>query len=229
VVGIPESAPALLILVAFVLPGVVYQSVRSRLRGPTPDELNITTKVLRAAAVSTVLMLTYGIVIGPTLRDAANSRGWLYNHPRGAASLGLILLFAIPAALAIGEHLWTQWRDKPEWGDWEMLSQRDPTPTAWDFAFRDREPCFLRVLTNDGRWVGGWFDGSSYASSFPQQRELFITREWVMGEDGEFRREVTGSRGVYVRCDDARAVEFLEAQREAQGEAQRDAQARGPA
>lgn len=209
VVAVPENAQALLIFVAFVLPGIVYQSVWSRMRGPTPGELNATTKILRAFAVSTVLVLAYAVVLGPTLVEASNKRGWLYDNPRGAAALGIVFLFVVPAGLAVGEQLWGKWPNRPHWDGWERLSQYDPTPTAWDFAFRDREPCFLRLLTDDGRWVGGWFDPHSFASSFPQPRELFIAREWVMDLDGEFIREVTGSRGVYVRCDDVRAVEFL--------------------
>jgi hypothetical protein len=30
-----------------------------------------------------------------------------------------------------------------------------------------------------------------------------------MSEDGVFEEKVTNSRGVYVRCDDARVVEFI--------------------
>jgi hypothetical protein len=206
-VGLPGTVPQLLILVAFVLPGVVYQSVRSRLRGPTPDELDATTKVLRATAASTLLALIYGIFLGPAVRDALRGSGWLYDHPRSVAVLGLFLLFVIPVLVAVVEQLWVRWKAGLPWG--EHLMQYNPTPSAWDFAFRDLAPCFLRVLTDDGRWVGGWFDATSFASSFPQPREIFIAAEWIMGEDGEFQSEVDGSLGVYVRCDDIRAVEFI--------------------
>jgi Family of unknown function (DUF6338) len=31
----------------------------------------------------------------------------------------------------------------------------DPTPSAWDYAFRDAGPCWVRVRTEDGLRVGG--------------------------------------------------------------------------
>jgi hypothetical protein len=207
--SVPSSVPQLIILVAFILPGVVYQAVRSRLRGPTPDELNATNKVLRAAAVSTVLILVYALLIGPGLVDLAHGRGWLADHPRPAAAVGLVLLLVVPAALAAGEQWWTLWEGRPPRLTLDGLTTYDPTPAAWDFAFRDRKECFVRVLTAEGRWVGGWFDPDSYASSFPQTRELYIAKQWRMGEDGSFDDEVTNSHGVYVRCDDARVVEFI--------------------
>jgi hypothetical protein len=207
---VPSSVPQLIILVAFILPGVVYQSARSRLRGPTPDELaSATNKVLRATAVSTALVLVYAVLLGPQLVDLARGQGWLADHPRGAALLGLVLLLAVPVALAIGEQRWTLWEGRPSWLTLKGLTTYDPTPAAWDFAFRDREECFVRILTGEGRWVGGWFDPDSFASSFPEARELYIAQQWKMTEDGAFEEEVTNSRGVYVRCDDARVVEFI--------------------
>jgi hypothetical protein len=185
---VPSTVPQLIILVAFILPGVVYQSARSRLRGPTPDELNsATNKVLRAAAVSTALVLLYAVLLGPQLADLAHGQGWLADHPRWAAVIGLVLLLAVPVALAIGEQRWTLWEGRPSWLTWltlKGLTTYDPTPAAWDFAFRDREECFVRVLTGEGRWVGGWFDPDSFASSFPEARELYIAQQWKMSEDG---------------------------------------------
>ncbi len=206
---VPSSVPQLIILVAFILPGVVYQSVRSRLRGPAPDELNATNKVLRAAAVSTALVLVYAALLGPQLVDLAHGRGWFVDHPRLAASIGLLLLLAAPAALAACQRWWTLLEGRLPWLTWKRLTTYDPTPAAWDFAFRDRPSCFVRVLTSEGRWVGGWFDPDSFASSFPETRELYIAHQWKMSDEGAFEHEVINSWGVYVRCDDARVVEFI--------------------
>ena len=206
---VPSSVPQLIILVAFILPGIVYQAVRSRLRGPTPDELDATSKVLRAATVSTALVLVYAVVLGRELVNVTYGRGWLADHPRVAAGIGLILLLAVPVGLAVGEQWLTLRGWRPRWLTLKELSTYDPTPAAWDFSFRDRPACFVRVLTDEGRWVGGWFDPESFASSFPQTRELYIAQQWKMSDDGAFEQEVPYSQGVYVRCDDARVVEFI--------------------
>lgn len=209
--GIPDSTPQLLILVTFILPGIVYQAMRSKLRGPTPDQLDASSKILRAAAVSTGLILVYAVLLGPQLVGTADPARWVSDHPRGAASLALSLLFVVPLIVAFVQHALVRWRDRPQWLRLSTFRSYDPTPTAWDFGFREPERCFVRVLTSDGQWVGGWFDRDSRASSFPHPRELYIGTQWKMGDDGSFVHEIDGSLGVYVRCDDARAVAFVAA------------------
>lgn len=208
--GIPNDAPQLLILVTFVLPGLVYQAMRSRLRGPTPDEIDATSRVLRAVAWSTFLALLYVVAFGDALLDSADGTGWFTEHIRWSAALAIVLVFIVPAAIALTEqrihrdYLFPRLR-------LHGLSTYDPTPTAWDHKFRDVEAewTFVRVLTTDGKWIGGRFTGASYASSFPQPRELFIGEQFYMGDDGTFGGPVAGTDGVYIRCDDVRLVEFL--------------------
>jgi hypothetical protein len=100
--------------------------------------------------------------------------------------------------------------------DWRLrkgLSLRlayDPTPRAWDYAFREIEPTYVRVLTTDGTWLGGWFGENSFVSSYPEPREMFIQTAHLMDADGSFGAEQVGTNGMYVRCDDIRAVEFVD-------------------
>lgn len=96
--GIPSDAPQLLILVTFVLPGLVYQALRSRLRGPTPDEIDATTRVLRAIAWSTFLALVYLVIFGDSLLDSTDGKGWFARHVRWSALLAVVLVFVVPAA-----------------------------------------------------------------------------------------------------------------------------------
>lgn len=183
---------------------------RSRLRGPTPDQLDTSSRILRASAMSTFLALVYFGVFGDAMLRSADGTGWFAEHVRLSAVLAIVLVFVVPAALALLEQrvhrdgLFPRLRLRG-------LSTYDPTPTAWDHKFRavEAERTFVRVLTDDGRWIGGYFDAESYASSFPQPRELFIGLQYRMRDDGAFAEPVEGSDGVYVRCDDVRLVEFL--------------------
>lgn len=207
--GVPATTGQLLILVTFVLPGVVYQVLRSRLRGPTPHEPE-TSRLLRAAAMSTFLALAYLALFGDALlRPAAR---WT-DDLRETALLALLLVFAVPSAIALVEQ--RMHRD----GLFPRLrlhgiATHDPTPAAWDHKFGGvtRQRAFVRVLTADGRWVGGLFDRDSFASSFPHPRDLSIETQYEMSVDGAFGRPIEESEGVYVRCDDARVVEFVRAE-----------------
>jgi len=209
-VDIPGTAAQLLIALLFVVPGSVYQAARSRLRGPTPDDTLPSARILRALAVSAFLDALYALFFGSTLVDLATEKAdkpggpsGFMAHPRETGLFALLLLFVIPVAVAIVEY-WVLRRG------WRLPLTYDPTPRAWDFAFADIEPTYVRVLTVDGTWLGGWYGENSFVSSFPEPREMFIETAHLMAPDGSFGPEQPGSNGLYVRCDDIRAVEFVD-------------------
>lgn len=84
------------------------------------------------------------------------------------------------------------------------------TPTAWDHAFRDRRPCFVRARLKEGSWVGGWYGSRSYASSYPQPAELLLESARLMNPDGSFGGRVNQSAGLYLRANDFDVLEFVD-------------------
>lgn len=126
---------------------------------------------------------------------------------RPLALVALSLLFLVPAAVALVVFLVTQ-IDRSDWPAWTKLSY-DPTPRAWDWAFADVGPSYVRILTDDGRYLGGWYGSASFVSSYPEPREMFIEAAYYMDSSGAFGEEVPGTNGMYVRCDDIRLVEFI--------------------
>jgi hypothetical protein len=226
--GIPGTGGQLLILVLFILPGSVFQASRSRLRGPNPADQDATSRILRALAVSTGLNALYLAILGEKLLGPLQARSVSaldrVVDARLAGCWALALLFAVPMLLAGLDY----WRTRWEWVEKARRAMPglrlayDPTPRAWDYAFTDISPCYVRVQSADGRWAGGWFAEGSFAASYPEPLELYIEEAFLMGEDGTFMCPQPGSRGMYVRCDDARVVEFL-AGGEAAGEPEGDA------
>ena len=122
--------------------------------------------------------------------------------PRAAGAAVLVLLLAVPAALAAADHY------RLEHG-WTPKISRNPSPRAWDTAFRGRVHGFVRLRTESGEWFGGWFGRRSFASSYPEPRELFVEKAWRLDDAGRFTEEELYTEGMYVRCDDLRVVEFL--------------------
>jgi Family of unknown function (DUF6338) len=213
---LPTGLLQVITVIVFVIPGAVFQNWRSRLRGPTPDQVEASTRLLRAIAVSGVLMLVYAIFLGRRFVKSYGTVDKLQADPRGVAVWGLLLLFVVPTALALLEHIWTIWRRRELQPRHPIrtLTAYDPVPSVWDYAIQRAEPSFVRVLMPEGRWIGGWLGEHSFMSSFPEARELFVSFQWHMNEAGAFVKPVEGSRGVWIRCDDARAVEFVAAPRE---------------
>lgn len=216
--NVPATLTQVLIALILLLPGSVYQVARSRFRGPTPDDASATNRVLRALGFSAGLDALYLILFGAKLTQLFIDRSGKLSPPAAIAHsrvLGIwafVLIIVVPTAAALLELglvlLVPYLRSKPK-GSWIPRLSYDATPRAWDFTFRNAEDCFVRLLMPDGRYLGGQFSPASFASGFPEPREIYIHKAWKMGTDGEFVTEQAGTLGIYVRCDDVRAVELL--------------------
>ncbi|MFF3948044.1 DUF6338 family protein [Streptomyces sp. NPDC001902] len=195
----------LALLVLLVLPGVTYQFVRERRRGPVPGERDLGERVLRAIVASIALDALYAVVAGPALVSLARGAGggWdgFVDRPRVVGFVAVVLFLVVPAMAAVTVSLVDRQRRKAR-----FLR----TPSAWDHAFRDREPCFVRVRLKDGNWAGGWYGNRSYASSYPHPAELYLESARVMGADGAFGARVRGTAGLRLRAEDFDVLEFVE-------------------
>jgi hypothetical protein len=205
---VPSSGSQLLIVLLFIIPGSVFQACRGRLRGPSPADRDATSRIVRAIAVSTLLNAAYLAALGGSLNDAVQDidKRAAAGFSRNDGWVLLLLLFVVPASLALADFFSISLRDRL------FLKLRvfyDPTPRSWDFAFSRKDPCFVRILTGDDRWVGGWFSSSSFAASYPEPLEIYLERAWRLDEHGGFLEEQVPSAGIWVRCDDARVVEFI--------------------
>ncbi|MBT2896698.1 DUF6338 family protein [Streptomyces sp. McG3] len=201
----PATVLQLALLVLLVLPGVTYQFVRERRRGPVPGERDLGERVLRAIVASIALDALYAVVAGPALvglaRGTGGGWGGFVERPRLVGSVAVVLFLVVPAVAAVAVSLVDRQRRKAR-----FLR----TPTAWDHAFRDREPCFVRVRLKDGNWAGGWYGDRSYASSYPHPAELYLESARVMGGDGSFGARVRGTAGLRLRAEDFDVLEFVE-------------------
>lgn len=208
--NIPTGVAQLVIVLLFVLPGSVYQTCRTFLSGPSPEEREMGSKVLRAVAFSTILNGAYTATLGPWLakRIAAEPdglEGVVLDQPRAVGVLGLGLLVVVPTFVALTQHLATTRRRRKQ-------GRYDRTPNAWEAAVRAafNRPGYVRVLTPEGRWVGGYIADRSMASTFPEQPAMFIERGHYITEDGVIEEPQDGTRGLWVPCGNATVVEFLD-------------------
>ncbi|RJQ77772.1 hypothetical protein D5S17_15265 [Pseudonocardiaceae bacterium YIM PH 21723] len=203
----PSNLTQATLLVLLVLPGVTYQFLRERMRGPVSGERNLGERVLRAVAASVLLGSLYLAVAGSfliRLLRGDGRTGWngLVQRPEAVGLTALVLLVVVPAAAAFGVSLWER-RRRPA----GYRSNR----TAWDHMFRTRGSCFVRVRLKDGTWIGGWYGSNSYATSYPEPEGLYLESAWRMRPDGAFTGRVGHTAGLYLRGEDADIVELVHA------------------
>jgi hypothetical protein len=203
----PSTVLQIVLLILFVLPGISYQFVRERLRGAVAGERQLGERALRAVTASILLDSLYAVIAGPALvrvvhRDDAAGWDAVRQQPRLVGLLALVLFIVVPAAAALLVSLWQRRR---------LAAGYRSIPTAWDHMFRRSGSCFVRARLKDGTWVGGWYGGRSYASSYPEPTEVFLESAWLMNPDGSFASRIDGTAGLYVRMADTDVLELLKA------------------
>ncbi len=215
---VPSSVFQLLALVLLVVPGIVFAAVRRRLTGPTPEDRDFSARIARALAFSLTIDLLYLAIGGSNLVNAAGVATVgghialrdpaLHASRKALGAFGLLLV--VPAALGYLAH----WRVESRGDKWWHLGLRlqriyHPTPTAWDRAAPVRGGCFVRILKDDGHWVGGFSYGRGFVSTYPEPRDIFIEIQYRMGKDGTFLGPIDNSLGVFVPLNGAETVAWV--------------------
>jgi hypothetical protein len=212
----PSTVEQVVFLVLLVLPGVTYQFLRERWRGPAPGERELGQRVLRAMVASIALDAIYLVAFGPWLAALVRGRqGWtasLVGNLRVSGLWAILLFLVVPAAAAAAVS-WLESRTRSA-----VIRQE---PTAWDYmlgkAVRSR---FVRARLRDGTWVGGWYGARSYASGYPSSPDIYIEWAYQMNDDGSFGPPTQRSSGIYLRLDSVDVLEFIERKEDAEsGEA----------
>jgi hypothetical protein len=124
-----------------------------------------------------------------------------------------VVVFAIPLAVGLGIAGFRKW----EWWNREVmgrLTRIHPAPTAWDFAFSDGGPFFVRVRLRDGERLGGIFGAASFATSYPERQDLYLEEAWRLDEKGSFVEPVPESAGLLILRENVDHVELLSASAE---------------
>ncbi|MGH7718085.1 MAG: DUF6338 family protein, partial [Gemmatimonadaceae bacterium] len=104
-----------------------------------------------------------------------------------------------------------------------------PYPTAWDAFFDQREPAFVLVHLNNGKLLGGYWGGNSYAGSFPNDGDIYLEAVYAVDASGRFGDPIPNTLGVLLRKDQYSYIELfsvprLEATRDGQEQSEQKRQ-----
>lgn len=210
--SIPSSTIQVLATLVLVVPGFIFQAVRIRLRGRTPGDTEIGTRVLSAIVASTIFAFVYVLILGSSITDPAQLSMSTLEHPRKSALLGALGGVLIPAASAYLLAQSDNWKLLAKVQTKCLPSQAariDPRPSAWDAAFGDTAECFVRVRTRGGIWYAGWFGKHSYASSWPDPQNLFLETAYKFQDGTAIGEPVDSNVGAFIDCTDVEYIEFL--------------------
>lgn len=125
-----------------------------------------------------------------------------------AAAWAWIIFFA-PAGLGLMSGLMAQRGTLRRLLERYGISAVHPVPTAWDWVFSTTGPSWTIVTLRDGSQVAGLFSSRSFASSDPNERDVFLERVYRIEEEGEPWARVDRSAGIWIAAPEIRHIEFL--------------------
>lgn len=85
-----------------------------------------------------------------------------------------------------------------------------PIPKSWDYYFIKRGPCFMLIHLNDGELLGGLYGLGSFASSYPEEEDLYLQEVWEIDEDGSFIKKMTDTKGLLINHSAIKYIEFFD-------------------
>lgn len=195
-----DSVNAVLIAIAFLMPGFILSSVlgmffRRRSRSATEATLQYLTFSCFNHGVWSWLIVIM-------LHD-----NWLNTRPVAAGGLVFLILFASPICLGLA-GAWLARRERVR----ALLSavgfrvQRF-IPTAWDFKFEQEQLSWVVVRLRDGSQVYGFLGTESFAGDEPAERDLYLEAVFTPSEHGHWQ-PAPSTRGILIKAGEIAAIEF---------------------
>ena len=81
-------------------------------------------------------------------------------------------------------------------------------PNSWDYAFASSEETWVIVTLIDDSMIYGKYSTKSFASSDPEERDLFIEKTYIPNEKGDWIAAEKND-GIYIHKDQIKTIEFL--------------------
>jgi hypothetical protein len=199
----PATGTALLLLVAFVLPGFVTLVVRETTyvvrEATTPFERLLLSLSYSVRIYGVLILLAY--VLGEHAHDIAA----YYHGRRGLGAyilLGALALFVLPILISETGRFWrSSTRLRPAALKVLGISEAHSTPSGWDHFFGSDALALVRVTLDDQRVVGGYFGSDSLAAYSEHSQDLFLEQRWELDEEGWFVRPAPASLGIWLPHD----------------------------
>jgi hypothetical protein len=220
--SLPTDQFSLASYLILLVPGIVFTAVRGQLRGFRDVDRSVSSRILQAFLVSVIFDSIYIAIFGFALTQRLET-GAPPSPTEVAVGSGLFFCIAIviPSTVA-----WLIYGDAPMLRRPQSMfgrfrrgitnSRYESTPTAWDLATTQTTAQWVRVRIDKDVWVGGVFSNQSYFSTYPEPRDLFIERQYILDEAGQFLGPVEGTAGVWVAIQDNYVVEFLQPEEESE-------------
>ncbi|MCF6285147.1 MAG: DUF6338 family protein, partial [Candidatus Hydrogenedentes bacterium] len=196
------SAEDLSFILIFILPGFILQSTVGAFV-PQSKETGV------GAALQFLKLSLFNLAVCfPLIYLLRASDFFLQNANRSLVAWFAVLVI-VPSVIGVGLGLLHQKNILRSLVQLVGFSMTSPIPTSWDYIFSKTPAVWVLVTLKDGSQVGGLWGSDSFASSNPNERDLYIERVFKVAQDGQWK-EISRSSGILIQGEDIRHIEFYE-------------------
>lgn len=202
-----ESSDVLFYTLAFLVPGFILQWTLSAFVSQKKEDAQLL--LLRFITLSCANYGLWSGVIFYLFRTDA-----LKNHAIASAIIFFTIVFLSP--LLIGLALGKSSQNDTVRNLLIRVGFRPlhAVPNSWDYKFSHvREAAWVIVVLTDGTQVAGFWGEKSFASSEPDERDLYIEELWTIEEDGTWEK-MERSEGILLMREQIRYIEFRSYEKE---------------
>jgi len=197
---VPTTFGAVLVLVAFIIPGFVGNRILSYAHSrPDPNDGRIVLEAL------TFSCLNYA-VLSSLLVLAWNLRWYENLLLLAACTFGVLFVSPVLLALAVASLVDTKIARKFR----DSFGMRYPVAKAWDCFFRQGIPCWVVATMKDGRVIAGLYGPNSFASSFPAPEDLYLEKLCKLSPQGKIEGIAEFSNGCIIQMDNIELLELFD-------------------
>lgn len=197
----PTSLSQIVVLLVFIVPGFVMMRIK-RMAYPAA-EASTANAVLDSLALSCVVY-----ALASPLIYLSYLYSWPTTRPLLFVMLGLLVLLVTPSGLGILYIRLTK-SERLRWLR-EFLGFIHPDPTAWDYHFRKGRAYWIWLTFKSGKVMAGLYGPNSFASSLPEQRDIFIEKLLKLDKHGHVVELIDNSAGALVMMEDVERMQFFE-------------------
>jgi hypothetical protein len=208
----PTTGGALLITVAFLLPGFVTVLLQERTfkHADDPTPLDRLLRILYYSVWSYLLLAVLALLLNIDLADVKAWYHDLKNDPAEIVWRGALLILLPSLAIASATRFWQGSRPQAKFLRVARINERHEQPTAWDFFFRQRHDAYLRITLSDGGAVHGYYGANSFAAYSKHGADLYLERVYAKAPGNWFGQEAVNHHGVWVKGEEIVAIEFYD-------------------
>jgi Family of unknown function (DUF6338) len=187
-----ENLPLIMI---FLVPGFIAIKIYELLVPTRPrDYANQILEIITYSMVNLGVM-SWAILL-------LHSKHFAENHPIWylIGLFGVVVLSSAMLAIAVFKIRVSRFANR-----W----MQHPIPRSWDYFFMQKRRCWVLFHLRNGTKIGGFYGENSYASSYPDEQDVYVEEVWRVDNTGRFIERVDRSTGMVIQYKDCELMEFF--------------------